>query len=255
MLLSTASCSSKRGAGPGGQDPSKQSMAEHDLGVDAFSKNNLRAALAHAKKAVDLDEDNADAQLLAATVYLGFCAYSPDECRLSEAEKHARAALKAKADFREARNTLGSVLINEKKYDEAIATLKPLTDDMLYATPEIAWGNLGWAYLEKGDADQAIGALKRAVALQPAFCWGWAKLGLAFGKKADWAAAEKSFTSAIETDRPQCKGFADAFEGRAQARQKLNDAAGAREDFEKCKKLGEGTPSGRRCAGALGGTP
>src|SRR5450432_2245323 len=81
-LWSGVACSSRGGSGPGAQDPSRQSQAEHDLGVDALIKGNLRQALAHAKKAVELDDENYDAQLLCATVYLGFCTYSPDECRL-----------------------------------------------------------------------------------------------------------------------------------------------------------------------------
>ncbi|MCC6646901.1 MAG: tetratricopeptide repeat protein [Polyangiaceae bacterium] len=234
------------------KDASKQALAQHDLGVDAFSKGNLRGALTHARKAVELDDENADAQLLVATVLVGFCSYSPDECRLDEAERAARAALKLKPDFREARNTLGSVLINEKKYDEAVATLTPLTEDMLYATPEIAWGNLGWAQLEKGDVDAAITSLKRAMALQPQFCWGGLKLGLAYEKKADLGTAEVTLTKAIETDKPQCKAFPDLFEARARVRQRLGDAAGAKDDLERCKKVGEGTPSGRRCAAGGG---
>lgn len=234
------------------KDASKQSLAQHDLGVDAFSKGNLRGALTHARKAIELDEENADAQLLVATVLVGFCSYSPDECRLDEAERAARAALKVKPDFREARNTLGSVLINEKKFDEAIATLKPLTEDMLYATPEIAWGNLGWAQLEKGDADGAITSLKRAMALQPQFCWGGLKLALAYEKKGDTGTAEVTLTKAIDTDKPQCKAFPDLYEVRARVRQRLGDAAGAKDDLERCKKVGEGTPAGRRCAAGGG---
>jgi CRP-like cAMP-binding protein/Tfp pilus assembly protein PilF len=255
MTLSAGmSACSGRSNTPGAQDPSRQSQAEHDLGVDALIKGNLREALAHAKKAVELDDENYDAQLLAATVYIGFCTYSPDECRLADAEKHARAALKAKPTFRQARNTLGSVLINEKRYDEAITTLKPLTEDMEYSTPEVAWGNLGWAYLEKGDLDSAVISLKRAVAVQPAFCWGWEKLGLAYEKKKDLNLAEKSFTAAVEVDLPQCKAFADAFEDRARVRQKLG-TEGSRADLEQCAKAGAGTPAGKRCAASLGQSP
>jgi type IV pilus assembly protein PilF len=248
-------CSSRKGSAPGAQDPERQSIAEHDVAVDALLKGNLRAALAHAKKAVELDEKNADAQLLTATVYLGFCTYSPEECRLTEAERHARAALKVKPDFREAKNTLGSILIHQRRYDDAIAVLKALTDDMLYATPEIAWGNLGWAYLEKGDVEQAIAALRRSVAVQPQFCWGNQKLALAYEKKSDYRAAEKALSVAIDTNRPECKSFPDALESRARIRQKLGEGEAAREDLERCSKIGAGTPAGKRCTASLGQSP
>jgi Tfp pilus assembly protein PilF len=242
-------CASK--GTPGAQDPERQSMAAYDVGVDALHKGNYRMALAEAKKSIDLDDSNADAQLLASTIYVAMCTYSPDECRLHEAEKHARQALKLRADFRAARNTLGSVLVNEKKYDEAITVLKPLTEDILYATPEVAWGNLGWAHLERGDLALAVDALRRAVALEPRFCWGNAKLALALEKKGDLKAAEQAVTSAIDTDLPQCKNFADAYEIRARILNTLGQSDGARADLELCSKVGAGTPVGRRCTASL----
>lgn len=244
-----------KGGGPGSPDPERQSRAEHDVAADALAKGNLRTALAHAKKAAALDEENADAHLLVATIFIGFCTYSPDECRLGEAEKAARLAVKHKENFREAKNTLGVILVHEKKYDEAIAVLKPLADDILYATPENAWGNLGWAHLEKGELDQAVDALRRAVAAQPAFCWGNTKLGLAYERKGDLRAAQQALSKAIETNRPECTAFPDALELRARVLSKLGEADGARADLERCSKVGAGSPAGQRCSASLGKTP
>lgn len=248
-------CAGSRGPNGQAQDPERQSIAEHDVGADALVKGDLRGALAHAKKAVELDEGNADAQMLVATVYIGFCTYSPDDCRLGEAEKAAREAVKLKPDFREAKNTLGVVLVHEKKYDEAIGVLKPLAEDILYSTPENAWGNLGWAYLEKGQPDQAVDALRRAVAAQPAFCWGNTKLGLAYEKKGDLRSAVQALSKAISTNRPECTDFPDAYEARARVLSQLGDADGAKADLERCSKVGTGTPSGQRCAASLGKSP
>jgi type IV pilus assembly protein PilF len=247
-------CAGKGPAGAG-PDPERQSRAEHDVAADALSKGNLRSALAHAKKAAELDEDNADAHLLVATVYIAFCSYSPDECRLGDAEKAARMAVKKKDPFREAQNTLGAILIHEKKYDEAIKVLQALTEDMLYATPENAWGNLGWAYLEKGELDRAVDALRRAVAAQPDFCWGNTKLGLAYEKKGDLRAAQQALSKAIDTSRPECNAFPDALELRARVLTKLGEEDGARADLERCSKVGAGSPAGQRCAASLGKTP
>ncbi|HWZ88067.1 MAG TPA: tetratricopeptide repeat protein, partial [Polyangiaceae bacterium] len=149
------------------------SESEYDIARDLWlRRNQAREALAHALKAVELDDSNADAAHLVALLYLDFCSRGPAECRLGEAEKHARLALTDKPDFREAKNTLAVVLIHEKRYPDAIAVLTPLTEDILYQTPENAWGNLGWAYLEQGAFDRAIDALKRSVAAQPLFCVG-----------------------------------------------------------------------------------
>jgi Tfp pilus assembly protein PilF len=231
---------------PGAKDPETQSIAEHDLAADALQKGSLRTALVHAKKALDLDPANYNAQLLTANIYLGFCANSTEECRLDEAEHHAREALKYKADFGDATNTLGVILTHEKKYPEAISTLKPLTENMVYNTPELAWGNLGEAYLENGDVDLAVAALKRALALQPAFCVGSYRLGLAFVKKGDLQAAKQALSGCLEADFEQCR-FPEAYEARGQVFSKLSDQDGAKRDFERCAKVGKGTPIGKRC--------
>jgi type IV pilus assembly protein PilF len=245
-------CSSKGNKGIA--DPEQASAAEHNLATDSLLKGNLRTALVHAKKAIEIDENNANAQLVAANVYLGFCATSPEECRLGEAEQHARAAVKLKPDLGAARNTLGVVLIQEKKYDAAIEVLRSLTEDILYSTPELAWGNLGLAQYEKGDIDHAIASFRRAVALQPAFCVGNFRLGLAYEKKGDPQLSKQALDATINTEYPQCQ-FADAYEARARVLGQLGEKDGARADLERCAKAGQGTPTGKRCASNLGQSP
>jgi tetratricopeptide (TPR) repeat protein len=233
-------------------DPEKQSVAEHDIAADLWlRRNEPRQALEHALKAVDLNEDNAEAAHLVALLYLDFCRRSVDECRLSEAEKHARLALKDKPDFREAKNTLGVILVHQKKYDDAIAVLKPLAEDILYQTPENAWGNLGWAYLEKGDVEHAIEALRRSVAAQPNFCVGNYRLGLAYEKKQEPAQAVEAYTRAVETDHPMCKGLQDAFAGRARSLIRLGRGTDARADLQRCVQLDKRTSAGRECGATL----
>jgi type IV pilus assembly protein PilF len=207
--------------------------------------------LAHALKAVDLDDNNAEAAHLVALLYLDFCARGPAECRLKEAEKNARLAISDKPDFREAKNTLTVVLINEKRYADAIAVAKPLTEDILYQTPENAWGNLGWAYLEQGSYDLALDALKRSVAAQPLFCVGSFRLGIAFERKQEFTSALDAFTRALETEAPGCNELQDAFAARARVRQKLGDLDSARADLEHCAALSGKTDTGKECSSML----
>lgn len=252
LALGVVGCSGASNRGVA--DPEKASAAEHDLAIDALLKGNFRTALVHAEKAIELDDSNASAQLLVANIYLGFCATSPDECRLSEAERHAQAALKLKGDLRDARNTLGVVLIQRRQYDRAIEVLQPLTEDILYNTPELAWGNLGLAQLEKGDTDKAIVALKRAVALQPAFCVGNFRLARAYEKRGELRLAQRALDATVNTDYPQCQ-FADAYEARARILDQLGEKSEAHADLERCTKAGQGTPAGQRCASSLGQPP
>ena len=163
-------------------DPEKVSRAEYDLASDDWKHGRLRGAMEHALKASAIDDGHAEAHHFVAILFMALCQTEGD-CRWGEAEKYARKAVAADVEFRPARHTLGVILIQEKKYDEAIAVLRPLAEDILYKTPELAWYDLGGAYLERGDADQAVEALSKAIALKPTFCWANYRLGLAFEKK------------------------------------------------------------------------
>lgn len=237
---------------PHGGDPGRMSDAQYDMARDLWLRQGkVREALGHALKAVELNDENADAEHLVALIYLDFCQRGPDDCRLPDAEKYARMALDARPDFREAKNTLGVVLIHEKRYDDAIKVLKPLTADILYQTPENAWGNLGWAYLEKGRLDQAIDALKRSVAAQPMFCVGNYRLGRAFEQKKELESALEAYTNALDTNSPGCKKLQVALAGRGRVRLSLGQADPARADLESCVKLDARTAAGKECSSML----
>jgi type IV pilus assembly protein PilF len=250
-----AACSAAQSPG-GPQDPESQSVAEYDIARDLWlNRGEPRDALEHVLKAIALNQENAEAAHLAALVYLDFCRQGADACRLAEAERHARAALEIKADFREARNTLGVTLIHQKRYAEAIEVLRPLTEDMLYRTPENAWGNIGWALLELGSLTEAVGALQRSVAAQPDFCVGHYRLGLALerlGKPADAVAA---FTQALNAAAGRCQGLQEAYVGRARSLMAMNRAHEAESDLQTCVRLDKRTDAGRECLALQAQTP
>src|SRR5258705_12283763 len=133
LLVVGASSCSRTGRGAAGPDAERQSDAEYDMARDLFMRaHDPRAALVHAQKAIELNDQNAEAYHFASLVYLSFCAKSQLECRLPEAERAARRAVELKPDFRDAKNTLGNILINEKRYDEAVAVPEPLANDIPY---------------------------------------------------------------------------------------------------------------------------
>ncbi len=241
--------------GPATADDAKRSMSEYDVARDLWlARNQPRAALEHGLRAVELDEENAEAAHLVSLIYLQFCAAADagvgeaGDCRLPEAERFARHAVAQDPDYRDAKNTLGVVLVHQKKYSAAVSVLKPLTEDILYQSPEKAWGNLGWAYLEWGKLSPAIDALQRSIAAQPGFCVGHYRLGLAWEKKRDLTAAEAAYSESLATDHEACQGLQEAWLGRARVRAGLGRAADARADLERCLKLDRGTRAGKDCA-------
>lgn len=250
-LLGLGACSRPEPDSPIGQDVDRKSIAEYDVARDLWLRRNQpRQALDHALKAVELDDENAEAAHLVALLYLDFCRIGPKECRLEEAARYARRALDVFPKYREARNTLGVVQIHQRQYAAAIDTLKPLSQDILYQTPENAWGNLGWAYLESGRVESAIDALQRAIAAQPAFCVGHYRLGQAYEKKGDRQAALHAYGRAIEADE-RCKSLQVVWAARGHVLLQLGRADEARADLDECVRLDQSTDSGRQCSATL----
>ncbi len=240
----------------GVRDDAERSIAEYDIARDLWlNRGETREALDHALIACKLDDENADAAHLAALLYLDFCRLSVNDCRLEEAERHARDALGLKPDFREARNTLGVVLIHRKRYAEAVDVLRPLTEDILYRTPENAWGNIGWAYLEQGSLPEAVNALSRSVAAQPDFCVGHYRLGLAEERLGNGERAITAFTQALSAAGGRCQGLQEAYAGRARLLFSLHRAEEAERDLQTCVRLDKHTDAGRECLALQGRTP
>jgi Tfp pilus assembly protein PilF len=234
-----------------------RSIAEYDVARDLFSRGQLREALGKVEESLELDDGNAEAAYLGSVIMLAFCARDAgsSDCRFDAAEAYARKALDANPEMRDAKNTLGVILVHQRRYDEAIAVLKPLAEDIFYGAPQNSWGNLGWAYLEKGQVDLAIDALRRAVAAQPNFCVGHYRLGLAFEKKGELQAAREALSSAVEVERPECQNLQDAWEARARVALRLGASDDARSDFQHCAEIAPSTPIGRRCAASRGAIP
>jgi tetratricopeptide (TPR) repeat protein len=253
LALAVAACSGKSSSVPN-TSPERQSEAEYDVARDYFYRGDPRRALDHCRKAVELDEENAKALYFASTIHLFFCsgrlALLDPDCRLSDAEMYVRRALKVDDRFREARNTLGQILILEKKYLEAIAVLEPLTKDPAFESSFLAWGNLGWAQVLAGKLDAGVVSLTNSIT-EPRFCVGHYRLGIARERLGDWASAEQSFTNALNVDSPDCKNLQDAWAERGRTRVRLGRLDEARSDFIRCRDLWVDSPEGKACADDL----
>lgn len=253
LWVAGSGCNS-RGADSPGVNPRRQSEAEYDVARDFFFRGQPRLALDHCRKAVAFDDENAKALYFASTIHLFFCSgklelRDPD-CRLHDAEGYVRDALKVDDNFREAKNTLGQILILEGRFTEAVAVLAPLTKDPAFESSYLAWGNLGWAQVLGGHIDEGIESLKNSIT-EPRFCVGHYRLGVAYEKKGDLAAAEQSLTNALSVDAPECKNLQEAWASRARVRTRLGKPQDARADYEKCCDLSTETVAGRTCTEGL----
>lgn len=255
-----AGCAPASSGGPRAQSVERQSETEYDLARDVFYKGQPRAALDHAKKAVELDPENAKALYFTSAIYSWFCSEEPQlkapDCSIDLAEQYARKAIHADDNFRDAKNLLAQILLWRERYSDVIALLEPLTKDPAYGASHLAWGNLGWAQVQSGKLDAGIISLRNSTS-QPKFCVGHYRLGVAYTKKKDFAAAEESFSAAVSVDSPDCKSLQVAWEERGYTRVRLGKIDGAKEDFTHCKQIAPETKSGRACSVELAklGTP
>ena len=210
------------------------------------------AAVIAWERAIRLNPDNPDAHRYLGTQFGA-------EGRFDRALTHLRRAvalyeLQAREDERlrgplaESRVTLGVVLVNLDRADEAIPLFRAATEEITYNSQHLAWGNLGWALLRKGQHREAAEALQRAVTMQPNFCVGNARLGEAWYRLNDYGRALEALDRALGTEQPGCSQLRGAWLDRARVRVQLHQAERAREDLQRCIALDASTPEGRECA-------
>jgi type IV pilus assembly protein PilF len=147
-----------------------QSQIRAELAAKSLLKEP-QSALKDAEEALKLDPENADAwHIKAIIMHQSFG-------RLEEASAAYAKAIELKNPFSEAHTNYGNLLMDQKRYDDAIAQYDIALNDVMYATPFIAQGNSGFAHFKKGDTTNAISHLKSALTLNPKYCLGFLQLG------------------------------------------------------------------------------
>jgi type IV pilus assembly protein PilF len=133
------------------------------IGVSHLAQGNNPAALAELMRAEELDSDNAVIKN-----NLGLAYYIRG--KLEMAEKKFHEALRIDRKFSDARNNLGRLLIDRKKYQEAIKELTIVEDDLTYQNPEKVFSNLGMAHFELGNYHRAETYLNKSLDLRRESC-------------------------------------------------------------------------------------
>lgn len=170
----------------------EQAQIRYELAAKYFANHRVEAALEELRLALEADPESADAHNMLGLVALkqghdhlmqleaSSCLKGRDAelvradamSRFSEAERHFKRALALRPLFAEAWNNLSVAALQQRSWDEAIVAARNALKDATYATPELARGNLGWAYYEKKDLQNAWKELHEAVSRNPGFCVG-----------------------------------------------------------------------------------
>ena len=144
----------------------------------------MPGALAALSQGEKLDPGFADTQNGLGLVYLALGKYD-------DAVAHFKRALELRPTWSEARNNLGTIYMVFKNYDAAIEQFKAALADVLYPTPYLAEGNLGYALYKKGDHDMALKHIKNATLIDVRFCRGYMWLGEIYQEDENWRESER----------------------------------------------------------------
>ncbi|MET0401104.1 MAG: social motility TPR repeat lipoprotein Tgl [Cystobacter sp.] len=199
--------------------------AHYQLGLHAYQSGNTQEAYKELQKSLALNPDYAEAHnVTAILLHLAFN-------RPQEAIVHYEKALKVRPSFSEAKTNLGNVYLSQSRYDEAIALYEQALNDMLYPTPFIAQGNMGWALYKKGNKEQGVQNIKAAVTLNPNFCLGYRNLGTIYEESGELSDACRY----LARYREVCSDVADAHMREGACLLKQGKAEEARERFSTCE--------------------
>ena len=205
--------------------PRQEARAHYLLGASALGENNPTMALQEFLAAEKAAPRDAEIQDGLAQAYLQKRAYDL-------AEKHYRKAIDLSHGAPQYYNNLGALYLTMGRYDDAIPVFRKAAENLLFATPEVAWTGIGLAYFQKHDyvaaeryyrkarelnprytqalfrlgelyygqdrPVEAVEALSRAVELNPRFVEGHYWLGLAAMKARDNNRARRAFQETIK---------------------------------------------------------
>jgi Tfp pilus assembly protein PilF len=235
------------------------------LGADLYGKGMIAPALEELLRAIKLNPDNAEAHNLLGIVYLRKGVETEDlstrnQClrgeslalekkdsdeQFQKADKEFREAVRVKPDFSDAHNNIAVIAQHFGKYDEAIASAERALTNITYREPWAAQGNLGQAYLAKGDLVRAAAALRKAIFDQPKFCVGHYRLAQVYKQMGELDHAKEEL-DVVFADKA-CP-IQEAYHLGGLISLKLNDRARARELLQRCTDLAPRSCLAKECS-------
>ncbi len=145
-----------------GEDKKQIAIATQRLGEQYYNAGQYTKALKNLLEAYKTMPDDPYLNNSLGLVYLA-------KNRYELARQKFQRALELKPDYPLARNNLGAALLKEKKWKPAIKCFKQVTENLLYATPEVPLSNLGWAYYHQKMYKKAVKYFRKSLGLRPDF--------------------------------------------------------------------------------------
>jgi tetratricopeptide (TPR) repeat protein len=220
MLLSACTTGQQGGGRP---DDAK---ARYLQGASALAENNPTKALQEFLLAEKADSRDADIQSGLAQAYMQKGAYDL-------AEEHFKNAIRLSDGAPQYYNNLGALYLTAERYDDSIVAFRTAGENLLFASPEVAWAGVGYAYFQKHDYVAAERYYKKARELNPRYTQALFRLGeLYYGQDRPVEAVE-AFSRVVE----MAPRMADGHYWLGLASMKMRDNVRARRAFQETIKL------------------
>ena len=159
-VLALIGCSSITEITPKEVDEAEVVRRQLDLAMGYLARGDYLRAKANLSRALLIDPKSALAHTTMGVIF-------QTEKDMELAEEHYRKAIKYAPALPQSRNTYGAFLFSEKRYEEAIEQLLVATDDRFYQLRPTVFENLGRAYLELSQIENAEQAFTRSIELNP----------------------------------------------------------------------------------------
>ncbi|QWV91924.1 tetratricopeptide repeat protein [Geomonas oryzisoli] len=216
------------------QAEKNKSIYHYQMGQSFFAENNFTGALQELTEAEKLTPK--DPELLN---LLGLTYFRKGRYELAEA-KYLK-ALDLRENYSEARNNLGVNYLEMKRWDDAIAQFKVVQEDLFFQGQDNAAGNLGLAYLGKGDYQQALAVLRGLVAKNGSDPRTRVNLGRVYFAMNKTELAVEEYQKALRLT----PSYASAHYHMGLAQMKLKDADAAKSAFQEVVRIAPDSEMGQ----------
>lgn len=158
-LFACLLCWSGGWLGCGSEESVKRADGYYKEGMANLESDRQKAFVSF-QKAIQENPMHRDAHYSIGHIYA-------EQRKYAQAEEEFRAVLRITPDNSEAYTYLGTVLTSQDRWQEAISAYRRALSNPLYATPDVAWYNLGLALAHEGDMPGAAQAFEDALLVAP----------------------------------------------------------------------------------------
>jgi len=170
-----------------------QAKNTYENAVRNLSDNRLALGMASLKEAIQLDPDNAQFHNTLGLVYLNLG-------RPIDGQAEIQAALDLDKNNPDYHHNLGIALAQQSRFEDAIAAYKKALSFPTYTTPEVAYYNMGEAYIRLQKPQEAEESFRAAIQLEPVMIAAHYGLGLALSQAGRRDDAKAAFRKARDID-------------------------------------------------------